>query len=104
MAEASEATVDGSSRAAHSSADSLTTVVIPPALEDVVEEEDVFLSETGHGGTTLQCSGNGTERLAVGREGGLSPQNQTESSEFLHLTIRKQVSYRYIPLTVNIAI
>ncbi|KAG1971705.1 diacylglycerol kinase zeta [Pimephales promelas] len=94
MAEASEATVDGSSRAAHSSANSLTTVVRPPTLEDVVEEEDVFLSETGHSGTTLECSGNGTERLAVGREGGLSPQNQAESSEFLHLTIRKQVSYR----------
>ncbi|KAK7176285.1 hypothetical protein R3I93_000518 [Phoxinus phoxinus] len=94
MAEASEATVDGSSRAAHSSADSLTTVVIPPTLEDVVEEEDVFLSETGHSGTTLECSGNGSQRrLAVRREGGLSPQNQAESSEFLHLNLRKQVSY-----------
>lgn len=97
MAEASDATVDGSSRAAHSSADSPTTVVIPPTLEDVVEEEDVFLSETGHSGTTLkqhECSGNGTERLAVGRGGALSPEIQTENSEFLHLTIRKQVSYR----------
>lgn len=99
MAEASDATVDGSSRAAHSSADSPTTVVIPPTLEDVVEEEDVFLSETGHSSTTLkqhECSGNGTGRLAVGRGGGgaLSPEIQAENSEFLHLTIRKQVSYR----------
>ncbi|KAL0188251.1 hypothetical protein M9458_015350, partial [Cirrhinus mrigala] len=78
------------------SADSPTTVVISPTLEDVVEEEDVFLSESGHSGATLkqhECPGNGTDRLAVGREAGLSPENQAESSEFLHLTIRKQVSY-----------
>lgn len=97
MAEALDATVDGSPRAAHSSADSPTTVLIPPALEDVVEEEDVFLSESGHSGPTStphECPGNGTERLAEGREGEVRPENQAESSEFLHLTIRKQVSYR----------
>ncbi|KAA0723469.1 hypothetical protein E1301_Tti003416 [Triplophysa tibetana] len=91
MAEASGANVDGSSRAAHSSADSLTMVVVPPTLEDVVEEDDVFVSET-----TLklqQCPANGTERLAPGREGP-SPDIKADCSEFLHLTIRKQVSYR----------
>lgn len=96
MAEASRATADGSSRAAHSSSDSLTMVVVPPTLEDVVEEEDVFLSETGHTGATLKqqrCPGNGTERLAPGRVG-LSPDIQADCSEFLHLTIKKQVSYR----------
>ncbi len=94
MAEASVASVDGSYRAAHSSAGSPVTVVIPPSLEDVVEEEDVFLSETGATLKQHECPGNGTERLAAGIEAGLSPANQAESSEFLHLTIRKQVSYR----------
>ncbi|XP_051512149.1 diacylglycerol kinase zeta-like isoform X6 [Myxocyprinus asiaticus] len=96
MAEASDSSVDASSRAAHSSADSLTMLVMPPTLEDVVEEEDVFLCETGHTGATLkqqECPGNGTERLAVTREV-LSTDIQAESSDFLHLTIRKQVSYR----------
>lgn len=94
MAEASVASVDGSSRAAQSSVDSPVTVVIPPILEDVVEEEDVLLSESGATLKQHVCPGNGTERLAAGREAGLSLENQPESSEFLHLTIRKQVSYR----------
>ncbi|KAL6461756.1 hypothetical protein MHYP_G00299010 [Metynnis hypsauchen] len=56
---------------------------VPPALalplEDVAEEEDVFVAE---------------ERGLTPKSGdeGLSPVNQLES-EFLHLTIRKQVSY-----------
>ncbi|KAL7833871.1 hypothetical protein AOLI_G00288310 [Acnodon oligacanthus] len=57
---------------------------VPPALalplEDVAEEEDVFVAEEP--GLTPK---SGDE--------GLSPASQLES-EFLHLTIRKQVSYR----------
>ncbi|KAI5088529.1 diacylglycerol kinase zeta isoform X6 [Silurus meridionalis] len=74
-----------SREAAPSPADSVP-VMIAPALEDVVEEEDVFL---------LQVSGVKTLTVAEGEheDALVSPVMQLES-EFLPLTIRKQVSYR----------
>lgn len=86
MAEASDCSRAASSRAAaHSPADSLV-VVMAPALEDVVEEEDVFLSQN----STLR---SGTEAGAMQEDAVSCPVKQLEN-EFLPLTIRKQVSYR----------
>lgn len=86
MAQASECSRGASSRAAaHSPADSVP-VVMAPSLEDVVEEEDVFLPQV----STLK---SGTETGAVKEAWLSSPVKQLEN-EFLPLTIRKQVSYR----------
>ncbi|KAK2819660.1 hypothetical protein Q7C36_021306 [Tachysurus vachellii] len=87
MAEAGDCRRAASSRAAapHSPADSLLVLVMAPALEDVVEEEDVFMPQN----STLK---RGSEAGAV-QEDSVSPVKQLES-EFLPLTIRKQVSYR----------
>lgn len=87
MAEASDCSQAASSRAAaaHSPADSVL-VVMAPALEDVVEEEDVFLLQD----STLKSRTEATG----GQEDGLSSPVKQLESEFLPLTIRKQVSYR----------
>lgn len=82
MAEASDCSRGASSRAAaHSPADSVL-VAMAPALEDVVEEEDVFLPQE----STLKSR---TVAAGVQEDGLASP-----AREFLPLTIRKQVSYR----------
>lgn len=87
MAEASDCSRGASSRvAAHSPADSVL-VVMAPALEDVVEEEDVFLPQD----STLK---SGTKAGGAQEDGLSCPVKQLES-EFLPLPIRKQVSYRW---------
>lgn len=85
MAEASDYSRAASSwaAAAHSPTDS---VVMAPALEDLVEEEDVFLPQD----STLKSRTEATG----GQEDGLSSPVKQLESEFLPLTIRKQVSYR----------
>ncbi|MCI4393246.1 hypothetical protein PGIGA_G00155250 [Pangasianodon gigas] len=87
MAEASECSRAAASRAAAPSpADSLLLLVMAPALEDVVEEEDVFLPQH----SALK---SGTAAAGAQEDGLSSPVKQLES-DFLPLTIRKQVSYR----------
>lgn len=87
MAEASNCSRGASSgAAAHSPADSVVMMMMAPALEDVVEEEDVFMTQN----STLKSR---TEAGARQEDALSSPVKQLES-EFLPLTIRKQVSYR----------
>lgn len=87
MADASDCRRGASSQAAaHSPADSLL-LGTAPALEDVVEEEDVFLPQDSAARSGTAADGG------VQGDGQACPGKQLES-EFLHLTIRKQVSYR----------
>lgn len=86
MAEASECSRGAASRAAALSPADSVLVVTAPALEDVVEEEDVFVPH-------VSSVKSGTEARAVQEDGLSSPVKQLES-DFLPLTIRKQVSYR----------
>lgn len=97
MAEATDFTGDSSTRAANSSADSSNTIMVPTSLEDLAEEEDVFLPYGGEDRTTFrtrECPVNDSQTLQTRRETtALTLESQMEN-EFLHLTIRKQVSYR----------
>lgn len=97
MAEAADTTGDSSTRAAHSSADSSTTIMVPTTLEDVAEEEDVFLPDSGADKTTFrtrECPGNNPQTLQTQTETSALTLDSQMENEFLHLTIRKQVSYR----------
>ncbi|XP_041917099.1 diacylglycerol kinase zeta isoform X4 [Alosa sapidissima] len=97
MAEAADMTGDSSTRAAHSSVDSSTTIMVPTTLEDVAEEEDVFLPDSGAESATFrtrECPGNDSKTLQTPREATALTLDSQIENEFLHLTIRKQVSYR----------
>ncbi|TTJ23326.1 hypothetical protein Baya_15508 [Bagarius yarrelli] len=86
MAEASDCSRAASSWAAAAGPADSVVVVMASALEDVVEEEEVFLSQT----STLK---SGVEVGAVQRESAQSSTVKQLQSEFLPLIIRKQVSY-----------
>ncbi|XP_048118593.1 diacylglycerol kinase zeta isoform X4 [Alosa alosa] len=97
MAEAADMTGDSSTRAAHSSVDSSTTIMVPTTLEDVAEEEDVFLPDSGAESATFrtrECPGNDSKTPQTPREATALTLDSQIENEFLHLTIRKQVSYR----------
>lgn len=79
MAEASECSRGAASRAAALSPADTVLVVTASALEDVVEEEDVFVPQ-------VSSVKSGTEARAQLEDG--------RDTDFLPLTIRKQVSYR----------
>ncbi|XP_076143761.1 diacylglycerol kinase zeta isoform X4 [Alosa pseudoharengus] len=97
MAEAADMTGDSSTRVAHSSVDSSTTIMVPTTLEDVAEEEDVFLPDSGAESATFrtrECPGNDSKTPQTPREATALTLDSQMENEFLHLTIRKQVSYR----------
>ncbi|XP_014030596.1 diacylglycerol kinase zeta isoform X11 [Salmo salar] len=87
MAEAPD-TGDGITRIVRSSTDSPTAILVPPTLEELAEEEDVFLPEMVSPCPVFKtgdCPGKVSARL----EGaGALP------ADTCFLTIRKQVSYR----------
>lgn len=84
MAEAADYTEDSSAQSAHCSRDTSEEPVAPLGLEDVTEEEDVFLLESQPARV-----GSGTPSRSLDVE-----KDRQQESDFLHLTIRKQVSYR----------
>ncbi|KAG7473647.1 hypothetical protein MATL_G00098070 [Megalops atlanticus] len=100
MAEAADCIGDSSALPVHSAVDSATVMMAPPTLEDLTEEEDVFLPESNPAG---QCPKkeksprNGSTVVQVSNEGPgeTAMENQMEN-QFLHLAIRKQVSYRAV--------
>ncbi|KAJ8413131.1 hypothetical protein AAFF_G00107130 [Aldrovandia affinis] len=96
MAEAADCVGGSLTRSAHSSADSTTPAMVPTTLEDLVEEEDVFLPESNNvgGEGTEDSSGNATVTLQVLKEAPITERSNQMENEFLHLAIRKQVSYR----------
>lgn len=70
---------------------SSTAILVPPTLEELAEEEDVFLPEMVSPCPvfkTGEVKGKVSTRLE-----GAGAAEQLEN-DFLHLTIRKQVSYR----------
>ena len=92
MAEAPDHTGDSATRNAYSSTDSNTMIQVPQTLEEAAEEEDVFLPEIVSPCPVLKprdCSGNGSGGVV-----GLPMSDGDIEKEFLHLAIRKQVSYR----------
>ncbi|RXM34380.1 hypothetical protein EOD39_1091 [Acipenser ruthenus] len=92
MAEAASCLGDNAASGAQSSQDSMTMIIVePPNLEDLAEEEDVFLSEADQVGLTL-----GTEKSSGTMEVDQRTEEDREKqmeNQFLHLAIRKQVSY-----------
>lgn len=94
MAEAAGTTKATFTHATHSSSDSSNPIVVPTTLEDVAEEEDVFLPDKPIGKTQIKRENNylsGHKKLETAAA--LTLDSQMED-DFLHLTIRKQVSYR----------
>ncbi|KAJ8272350.1 hypothetical protein COCON_G00112090 [Conger conger] len=98
MAEAMDCVGSSSARSANSSAGSTTAAMVPTTLEDLAEEEDVFLPESndaGRNGAAEESSGDGSVTIQVLQEGPMTETSNQMENDFLHLTIRKQVSYRY---------
>ncbi|RXM36176.1 hypothetical protein EOD39_12200 [Acipenser ruthenus] len=94
MAEAASCPGDNAASSAQSSQDSKKMVVVePPNLEDLAEEEDVFLPERGQVGLALgteKCPGYGAMKVEQGTE---EDREKQMENQFLYLAIRKQVSY-----------
>ncbi|XP_029577876.1 diacylglycerol kinase zeta isoform X6 [Salmo trutta] len=90
MAEAPD-TGDGITRIVHivhSSTDSPTAILVPPTLEELAEEEDVFLPEMVSPCPVFK-TGNCPGKVSARLEGA-----GALSADTCFLTIRKQVSYR----------
>ncbi|KAG9352157.1 hypothetical protein JZ751_020570 [Albula glossodonta] len=96
MAEAADCVGSSSASSVHSFSDSTAAAMAPTTLEDLVEEEDVFFSESNNAGRdgTERNSADGSVTIPVLKEGPMTETSSQMENEFLHLTIRKQVSYR----------
>uniref|UniRef100_A0A4W5MKP8 Diacylglycerol kinase n=1 Tax=Hucho hucho TaxID=62062 RepID=A0A4W5MKP8_9TELE len=90
MAEAPD-TGDRVTPIVHSSTDSPTAIRVPATVEELAEEEDVFLPEM-----VSPCPGfkTGEGNVSTRLEGAGALTAEQLENDFLHLTIRKQVSYR----------
>ncbi|XP_066556716.1 diacylglycerol kinase zeta isoform X4 [Amia ocellicauda] len=105
MAAAADPSGDGRSAAASAASaaryqpDSGPSLMAPPTLEDLTEEEDVFMADSDPArlsAAPARSPGNGTlkvQRMGSGGPGAEEPDSPLEN-QFLHLAIRKQVSYR----------
>ncbi|KAM9423131.1 diacylglycerol kinase zeta-like isoform 17-T21 [Salvelinus alpinus] len=92
MAEAPD-TGDRVTPIVHSSTDSPTAILVPPTLEELAEEEDVFLPEMVSPCPVVK-TGEVREKVSTPLEGAEALTAEQLENDLLHLTIRKQVSYR----------
>ncbi|XP_031686573.1 diacylglycerol kinase zeta-like isoform X18 [Oncorhynchus kisutch] len=77
----------------HSSTDSPTATLVPPTIEERAEEEDVFLPEMVSPGPVFK-PGEVKGKVSTRLEGAGALTAEQLDNDFLHLAIRKQVSYR----------
>ncbi|XP_064780567.1 diacylglycerol kinase zeta-like isoform X4 [Oncorhynchus masou masou] len=92
MAEAPD-TGDRVTPIVHSSTDSPTATLVPPTVEERAEEEDVFLPEMVSPGPVFK-PGEVKRKVSTRLEGAGALTAEQLDNDFLHLAIRKQVSYR----------
>ncbi|XP_034152657.1 diacylglycerol kinase zeta isoform X12 [Esox lucius] len=88
-----EAPDTGDGTIVNNSTDLPVAILVSPTLEELAEEEDVFLSEMVSPSPFLK-TGDCPEKVSTRLEGAGGLTKEQLEKDFLHLTIRKQVSYR----------